>query len=649
MITSFEVGAVFKIINQASPALAQILRQIREINLAVDNARKNLALINKPIGIGAAIGETNRLAAAWRGVAANATAAQRAIRNASAAALPAGFAGGGGRGGPGRPGWLRGGGHISGPSAPIPGGGHVRFGGGAMAGLGLAGFAVYQAAAYEDATVLMAQHAGREWKANGNGFGKILQDAGIQTGFGEHDISLAAQQELRMFGDTGGSNGVNVLPKMLRYAATEARLKGTSLEESMSSLTGLAHMLQRYGENDVDKIAPAFSALSTRNPMSLAQQERAFGYAVPLLHSSLGIDPFSIMAGSTALARAGITNTKGGTWLREMAVRAMPGTSLMSKVAFRKHEEALKAFGLIDEKHKPTWFTDGHGDFMKLLKIASDNAARIPMEKRASFERQLFGAQGSGALAVLSEPAVRQQMGLLYGEMTNPETVNRVRNFMSVYGEQSTVQGARTGLQEFNVLMSELGTTTLPAVNSALRNIKTVMEGIRGILPGTKNDGKVGGAALTGAAVGAGTGFAIGKFGGPAGALSGAVAGGVLGAAYSFLEQSGSLARGERPADRYERKHAGDPSLLGAVLGILRSQAAEKHETAGERYERRIAKQAGNAAPEAKLAPLALTINLDGRTLAQAMSNSWYSFPTQAPAADGMSRFFSGNHNTTDK
>lgn len=58
MITSFEVGAVFKIINQASPALTQILRQIREINIAVDKARKNLALITKPIGMGAAIGET---------------------------------------------------------------------------------------------------------------------------------------------------------------------------------------------------------------------------------------------------------------------------------------------------------------------------------------------------------------------------------------------------------------------------------------------------------------------------------------------------------------------------------------------------------------------------------------------------------------
>jgi hypothetical protein len=87
--------------------------------------------------------------------------------------------------------------------------------------------------------------------------------------------------------------------------------------------------------------------------------------------------------------------------------------------------------------------------------------------------------------------------------------------------------------------------------------------------------------------------------------------------------------------------------VLLAALQSLKSDG--KHETAGERYERRIGKHAGNAAPQAKLAPLALTINLDDRTLAQAMSQSWYSFPTQAPAADGSTQFFSGDHNTTDK
>jgi hypothetical protein len=100
-----------------------------------------------------------------------------------------------------------------------------------------------------------------------------------------------------------------------------------------------------------------------------------------------------------------------------------------------------------------------------------------------------------------------------------------------------------------------------------------------------------------------------------------------------------------------EREHAETSGVLSAALAFLQNQAAEKHETAGARYERRMAEHraAAGGAPQAKLAPLALTINLDGRTLAEALSKSWYSFPTQAPAADGSTQFFSGDHNTTDK
>jgi hypothetical protein len=39
MITSYTVGSVFKIIDEASPALRLILRQVRELNVALDKAR----------------------------------------------------------------------------------------------------------------------------------------------------------------------------------------------------------------------------------------------------------------------------------------------------------------------------------------------------------------------------------------------------------------------------------------------------------------------------------------------------------------------------------------------------------------------------------------------------------------------------------
>ena len=142
----------------------------------------------------------------------------------------------------------------------------------------------------------------------------------------------------------------------------------------MKALIGLAHMTKQYSPEDIKKLAPAFAFLSTANPGSLSSIERAAGYAVPLLQSELEIDPMQSLLLGTALTRAGATSTKSGTWLREMALRSMPGTSMMSKMAFKKHEEALKAFGLVDDKGKPTWFTDGKPDLFKMLDIGGGRA-----------------------------------------------------------------------------------------------------------------------------------------------------------------------------------------------------------------------------------------------------------------------------------
>jgi hypothetical protein len=86
MITSFEVGSVFKIIDEASPALRVILKQVRELNVQLDRARASLTSLGKvaaPAGLTTAVTETGELAAAWGLVAKNAGAAQRAIGAAS--------------------------------------------------------------------------------------------------------------------------------------------------------------------------------------------------------------------------------------------------------------------------------------------------------------------------------------------------------------------------------------------------------------------------------------------------------------------------------------------------------------------------------------------------------------------------------------
>jgi hypothetical protein len=460
-----------------------------------------------------------------------------------------------------------------------------------MAAAGLLGYGVYEAAEMEDAVFQLIYHSGgKQDDSTRSRFRKVLQDSMAESGYGLHDIAESAKQEIRMFQGTAGG-GLDVLPEMLRAATIESRLKGETPEASMKALIGLAHMTKQYDPAAIRKLAPAFAFLSTANPSSLGSIERAAGYAVPLLQSGLEIDPMQSLLLGTALTRAGATNSKSGTWLREMALRAMPGTSLMSRMAYRKHEEALKEIGLADDKGKPTWFTDGKPDLLKMLDIGGEGAAKIPVTRRAAIERSLFGAQGGGGFALLADPAVREQILSLQKEMNSPEFKNRYSGFTQAYTQGSTVQNARTAMAEFNATAMDIGKDVLPMVNVALHNFKSVLEGIRGILPGT--DGKsiahVGGNALTGAVVGAGVGAVVG----PIGMVPGALIGAGIGGAEGFMEEYAKAHAGEKrrlPVDLYnermerfskERSDAGKPAAVEAKLApISLSQYRWPHDRA---------------------------------------------------------------------
>jgi hypothetical protein len=621
MISSFEVGAVFRIINEATRPLQAIRKQIGELNAAVEQARLNLAGLGK-VGLSTAVGETQALAVAWREVAASSAAATRSMVAASSAAARASLppiGGGGGRGG-GRhqPTFLaRGGGgggggaHIGGASVPIPGGGHMRFGGAAAATAGMIGYGAYEAAQMEDAVWQLIYHSGVENNdANKSKFRKIIQDSMRTSGYGLHDVSESAKQAIRMFQGTPGG-GIDILPEMLKGATIEARVKGESPEEAMKALIGLSHMTKQYSNEGIKKLIPAFAFLSTANPGSLGSIEKAAGYAVPLLQSGLEIDPMQSLLLGTALTRAGATSTKSGTWLREMAIRAMPGTSMMSKIAFKKHEEALKEMGLVDDQDKPTWFTGGKPDILKMLDIAGANAGKIPIERRAAVERGLFGAQGGGGFALLADPAVREQIQALQKEMNSPEFKNRYGGFMENYNSQVTSQNARTAIQDFNVTMMDIGKTVLPAVNIGLHDLKGILEGIRNILP-SGQAGLVAARAAEGAALGAGLGF----FAGGVGAGPGAVIGGVAGTAYGYMESQ--------------------PKTDFAAFAKAMTDNSALHSA---------------MVPPQKPPTINLSLNVDGRALAQAVTDAMGNqtgFVTQAPAADGAGQFFSGDHNYPD-
>jgi hypothetical protein len=363
---------------------------------------------------------------------------------------------------------------------PLGGGYHIR--GGSMPALAAGGalaYGAYEQAEMEDAIFQLSYHTGmKETPENVKMFRGILQGSLSESGFSLPSIIDAAKTEARMFKGTPG-NGIEVMPEMLRAAAIEARLKGTSLEESMQSLIGLAHMTKEYSPEEIKKLAPAFAFLSASNPASLSAMERAASYAVPILQSGMEIDPMSTLLLGTVLTRAGATNSKSGTWLRNMMQNSLPGTSLMSKVAFAHHEEALKDLGLIDSKNRPTWFTDGKPDPFKMLDIASAHAAGIPLIKRGADENALFGKQGEGAFALLADPAVRQQVNALKAEMNGSDFQNRYANFSQEYSANSSLQAGRQTWGDAQNVMMDIGQTTLPPLVGALRGFDGVLKAIK--------------------------------------------------------------------------------------------------------------------------------------------------------------------------
>ena len=354
-----------------------------------------------------------------------------------------------------------------------------------MAGVGMLGYGAFLEAQMQDAIFQLLYHTGQaDTPENREKFSRIIQDAMASTGSSLSSVADAAKQEVRMFKGTPGG-GVDVLPEMLRAAATEARLKGTSLEDSMSALIGLAHMTKEYSPDQIKKLAPAFAFLSASNPASLGGIERAASYAVPILQSGLEVDPIETLLLGTALTRAGATNTKSGTWLRNMALNAMPGTSLMSKIAFEKHEAALHKLGLIDGNDKPTWFTDGKPDLIKMLSIAGDNAAKIPLTERAGYEKQLFGTQGFGGFALLADPAVKQQIASLMKDMNSSEFKNRYASFMEDYSAGSPVQQARQNWADLQNVLMNIGTVILPPLVAGFRSLDQILLNV-GALFGSK-------------------------------------------------------------------------------------------------------------------------------------------------------------------
>jgi hypothetical protein len=207
MISSFEVGATFKILDQASPALVKILRQVRTLREELDRAKASMADIGKAgsLGLSSTIGEVDALSASWKSVTRSAEAARVAMGQASAsvrngAALAVGGAGGGGGGGRARLGQRLGmgggGAHLGGPGLAV-GGGHMRLGGPAIAAGAALGWGIDQAAKTEKYVWQMEDITGSPHQEGPTRakFRKTLQDFQARWGWGIDRQGRAGRSE----------------------------------------------------------------------------------------------------------------------------------------------------------------------------------------------------------------------------------------------------------------------------------------------------------------------------------------------------------------------------------------------------------------------------------------------------------------------
>ena len=452
------------------------------------------------------------------------------------------------------------------------------------------------------------------------------------------------------------------LGPLLTTAAGEADVKGVGLREAADSLVAFAHMLKVYDPVEMAKLYPGLSYLSIRSPQSLKRITTAAGYHIPATTAGLEVDPIQEMVLQTGLERAGVLNTQSGTWLREMALRALPtflpDNPSKSQVRYHEqHQAALKELGLVDEAGKPTWFTGGKPDELKMLKSVAEHAPGIPVERRALLERFLFGAQGAGAVGVLSDPRLLPQLGIMEQEAKGYKAGTDYFKYMH---ENSPVQQFNQAWIELQKVLMDIGSVALPPLLVGLQGVDGIFKSIsadfpkKGELGGLPAKGTLGEALgkgmAEGAIIGAPLGFAAGALGGlGVGAIPGAGLGAAFGAFAGGTYEGGKFIINNFPAMPSIISPAGAaemPPMMpygGPGPGLSYSPPPPPPASFNDRFSGR---QSFNAIPPPTPTPVHIefvsSLNIDGQRLADIVQEKiadMMEFPNSAPFYNGRAGF----------
>jgi len=420
--------------------------------------------------------------------AVRASVAGMAGLSTEAAAVAARSSGGGaaaaagaGSGGVGRA--RHGGPHFGRVGTEIPGG-HASLGGGpAMAAAGVIGYGVYEAAEMRDEVnrlMITGQVDAEKWGATREQLGKLLMDSASLTGFSVKQVGEALSKSERAMSGLDVQTKMSVTKELIPYAAAEARLKETSLAESLQAMVGLAHMTGVYEPDKIKDLARKFSYVSLSTNSSLPQFEKTLSYSMPILRAGMGMDPDTIMALTAVSQNAGITSTKSGTWLRSFFQGSEPAVG--GGKAAVKHNNALRDMGLLDRDDMPTWKvtgadgrTDWNASVAKEGGIIQQHLAGVPIDQRMGVVKNIWGERGGASASMLSMNTFVDQFVTLAGKI---QKFQGGADALEAYAKDNPLQKGREAWRDFQNVLIDIGNTTLPTVNSALTNLDIVLKAL---------------------------------------------------------------------------------------------------------------------------------------------------------------------------
>jgi hypothetical protein len=563
MITNFAVGAEFKIVNQASPAIAKILAEMRVLNDVIKMTRLNLQGLSRMAGLTGLAGQFRVAATAAAGLnragagmgTLNAGLA-RAVANANnlTAALGRAGAAGGGRLG----GQFRGGPKVSGHGV-------------AMGAMGALAMGIYEEAEIEDiaARALITGQikidSGMTQTAAFKKIRDVISRNASLGGFDPRQVGEAVLGSERQFAGLGFDKRMSVLNTMLPFAMQESRMKESSLKEAAEAMVGLSHMTGTYDTAKLPDLYRKFSYASQLTPKSITEYQRALSYAMPSLVGGMGMDPDAIMFLTAMNQSAGIGSSKAGTWIQAFFSKLMPATGTHLNKSQLNHNEALARLGLTDSSGGVSWLAQGPGgktdwlaSLMRLSPILGDKLAAMPDTARMQTIDQVFGKLGGREAGLFNLPEFIGQFPQLAKQL---KMATGGEGILKQLTDASPVQQARNAWTDLKIVLMDISTTVLPPLTGALKIFDDTLKVIDSHLP--QNATATG--AEKGALIGAGLGWKIPGVGPGIGAAVGGFLGGMWGHSSESFDERLKL-WGVGPGASRPTSDKGSTNLTGNVL-----------------------------------------------------------------------------------